>query len=44
VVALSGLPLAPHSLVFFVSAVSHAALLVSRLVSAVSLRLVMTSP
>jgi hypothetical protein len=42
--ALSGLPLAPHSLVFFVSAVRHAALLASRLVSAVSLRLVMASP
>jgi hypothetical protein len=30
--------------VFFVSAVRHAALLASRLVSAVSLRLVMASP
>jgi hypothetical protein len=42
--ALSGLPLAPHSLVFFVSAVRHAALPASRLVSAVNLRLVMEYP
>jgi hypothetical protein len=42
--ALSGLPLAAHSLVFFVSAIRHSALLASRLVSAVSLRLVMASP